>query len=53
MNNILFKKSISDYSCINVPLILKVLDWLFFMRAKHIIGYFEGVFDVAKTLQTP
>jgi len=29
---------------INAPLIMKVRDFIFFMRAKHIIGHFKGFF---------
>jgi hypothetical protein len=34
---------------INVPLILKVWDIIFFSRAKHIMGHFAGFFEEAET----
>ncbi len=37
---------------INVPLILKVQK-IFFTRAKHIMGHFEGFFKVADTFFDP
>ncbi len=37
---------------INVPLILKVRDIIFFSRAKHIMGHFTGFFEGAKTFLT-
>ena len=38
---------------INVPLFLKVRAVIFFMRANHIIGLFEGFFEGAETFLTP
>jgi hypothetical protein len=38
---------------INVPLILKVWDIIFFSRAKHIMGHFAGFFEGAETFLTP
>jgi hypothetical protein len=36
----------------NVPLILKVRE-IFFSRAKHIMGHFEGFFEEADTFLAP
>jgi hypothetical protein len=38
---------------INVPLILKVRDIIFFSRAKHIMGHFAGFFQGDETFLTP
>jgi hypothetical protein len=37
---------------INVPLILKVRDFMFFRREKHIISNFEGFFEGDETFLT-
>jgi hypothetical protein len=37
---------------VNVPLILKVRDFMFFRREKHIISHFEGIFEGAETFLT-
>jgi hypothetical protein len=36
---------------INVPLILKMRDFMFFKREKHIISHFEGFFEGAETFE--
>ncbi len=38
---------------INAPLILKMRDIIFFLRANYIIGHFKGYFEGAKTFLTP
>ncbi len=42
-----------NYTFINVPLILKVRDIIFFSRVKHIMGHFAGSFEGVKTFLTP
>jgi hypothetical protein len=37
---------------INVPLILKVRDFMFFGRENHIISHFEGFFEGDETFLT-
>ncbi len=41
-----------DIISINVPLILKVWDIIFFSQAKHISGHFAGFFEGAETFLT-
>jgi hypothetical protein len=38
---------------INAPLILKMRDIIFFLRANYIMGHFKGYFEGAKTFLTP
>jgi hypothetical protein len=38
---------------INAPLILKMRDIIYFLRANYIMGYFKGYFEGAKTFLTP
>ncbi len=37
----------------NAPLILKMRDIIFFLRANYIMGHFKGYFEGAKTFLTP
>jgi hypothetical protein len=43
----------SDIITINAPLILKMQDIIFFLRANYIMGHFKGYFEGAKTFLTP
>jgi hypothetical protein len=38
---------------INAPLIFKMRDIIFFLRANYIMGHFKGYFEGAKTFLTP
>jgi hypothetical protein len=38
---------------INVPLILKMRDIIFFLRANYFVDHFKGYFEGAKTFLTP
>ncbi len=38
---------------INAPLILKMRDIIFFLRANYIMGHFKGYFEGDKTFLTP
>ncbi len=38
---------------INAPMILKMRDIIFFLRANYIMGHFKGYFEGAKTFLTP
>ncbi len=42
-----------DVLTINAPLILKMRDIYFFLRANYIMGHFKGYFEGAKTFLTP
>jgi hypothetical protein len=48
MNNVHMKKIIT----INVPLILKMREIIFFLWANYFMGHFEGYFEGAKTFLT-
>jgi hypothetical protein len=38
---------------INAPLILKMREIIFILRANYIMGHFKGYFEGAKTFLTP
>jgi hypothetical protein len=46
-------KYTTAYLTINAPLILKMRDIIFFLRANYIMGHFKGYFEGAKTFLTP
>ncbi len=48
-----FCNSGSVFITINAPLILKMRDIIFFLRANYIMGHFKGYFEGAKTFLTP
>ncbi len=52
-NGRIYIGSSGDILTINVPLILKVRDIIFFSRAKHIMVRFAGFFEGAETFLTP
>jgi hypothetical protein len=45
-------KQNKKYLTINAPLILKMRDFMFFRREKHIISHFERFFEGAETFLT-
>jgi hypothetical protein len=44
---------ITFFITINAPLILKMREIIFFLRANYIMGHFKGYFEGAKTFLTP
>ncbi len=50
---IILKDSRKESITINIPLILKVRDIIFFSRAKDIMEHFAGFFEGAETFLTP